>query len=256
MQSSSTTARNKTAQPLVFKGNAYTLTTLQLLTLDLEQIQAALIDKIAQAPKFFERIPLVLDLQKLTSELTAMNLSELLGCLRKHQLIPIGIRGANSELQQAAIAQGIACLSDMKVPESKSETKTEELKTLAKGKEKAQTITITPTSASPTRVITQPVRSGQQIYVPGGDLIVLATVSHGAEILADGNIHVYAPLRGRALAGVMGDTNTYIFCQSLEAELISVAGQYRISEQLKETDAWQKSAQISLSDGHLRIAPL
>ncbi len=227
-------------QPLVFKGNAYTLTTLQLMTLELEHIKATLADKIAQAPKFFEHIPLVLDLQKLTSEISAEHLREVLNCLRQHKLIPIGIRGADATLQQTALAQGIACLSDTKMTES------------APTKETAK---VQVSASSPTRIITQPVRSGQQIYAQGGDLIVLATVSHGAEILADGSIHVYAPLRGRALAGVMGDTNTYIFCQSLEAELISVAGHYRISEQLKET-AWQRAAQISLSDGHLRIAPL
>jgi septum site-determining protein MinC len=239
MQSS--TIRN--TQPLVFKGNAYTLTTLQLLSLDIAHIQAALADKIAQAPKFFEHIPLVLDLQKLSAELDDIDLLGLLECLRQHKLIPIGIRGANLPLQEKALEQGLACLSDTKVTET---PQPKESKTQVKSQ---------PSASTPTRIITQPVRSGQQIYVPGGDLIVLATVSHGAEILADGNIHVYAPLRGRALAGVMGDTNTYIFCQSLEAELISVAGQYRISEQLKET-TWQQAAQISLCDGHLRIAPL
>lgn len=239
----SNTTRN---QALVFKGNAYTLTTLQLMTLDLEQIQATLADKIAQAPKFFEKIPLVLDLQKLTGELSDFDFLQIVQCLRKHKLVPIGVRGATIPLQQTAIEHGLACLSDTKSQSDKPEP----LEATPKDQEKTQAI-----GSTATRVITQPVRSGQQIYVPGGDLIVLATVSHGAEILADGNIHVYAPLRGRALAGVMGDTNTYIFCQSLEAELVSVAGQYRISEQLKET-AWQQAVQISLSDGHLRIASL
>lgn len=234
-------------QPLVFKGNAYTLTTLQLLSLDLDRIQDALKDKIAQAPKFFEYIPVVLDLQKLTNDPSEYKLSDLVTCLRSHKLIPVGVRGAHATVQEQAKEQGLACLSDTKVMET-AQTK-DAPKTAAKAK--AQ-----PVASSATRIITQPVRSGQQIYAQGGDLIVLSTVSHGAEILADGNIHVYAPLRGRALAGVMGDTNTYIFCQSLEAELISVAGQYRISEQLKETSAWENSAQISLVEGHLRIAPL
>lgn len=241
MQSSTT----RKTQPLVFKGNAYTLTTLQLLSLDLEHIQSVLIDKIAQAPKFFEHIPLVLDLQKITSEQDDVNLMQIVNCLRQHKLLPIGVRGATAKIQEQAKEHGLACLSDTKVIDA---TQNKESKTSIKSPP-------TPPPSS-TRIITQPVRSGQQIYAQGGDLIVLSTVSHGAEILADGNIHVYAPLRGRALAGVMGDANTYIFCQSLEAELISVAGQYRISEQLKETDVWENSAQISLVDGHLRIAPL
>lgn len=232
-------------QPLVFKGNAYTLTTLQLLSLDLDRIQDALKDKIAQAPKFFEYIPVVLDLQKLTMDPSEYKLSDLLSCLRSHKLIPVGVRGAHALIQEQAKEQGLACLSDTKVME------TTQTKAAPKAQVKPQAV-----ASTATKIITQPVRSGQQIYAQGGDLIVLSTVSHGAEILADGNIHVYAPLRGRALAGVMGDTNTYIFCQCLEAELISVAGQYRISEQLKETSSWEKSAQISLSEGHLRIASL
>lgn len=242
MQSSTT----HKVQPLVFKGNAYTLTTLQLLSLDLDHIQTVLVDKIAQAPKFFEHIPLVLDLQKITTEQDTLDLMQVVNCLRQHKLLPVGVRGANSKVQAQAKENGLACLSDTKVIDTAQNKE-------SKKQEKAQ-VTTPPPSA--TKIITQPVRSGQQIYAEGGDLIVLSTVSHGAEILADGNIHVYAPLRGRALAGVMGDTSTYIFCQSLEAELVSVAGQYRISEQLKETSSWEKAAQISLVDDHLRIAEL
>jgi septum site-determining protein MinC len=243
MQSST----SRKTQPLVFKGNAYTLTTLQLLSLDLEHIQTVLADKIAQAPKFFEHIPLVLDFQKITTEQDDLNLMQIVNCLREHKLLPIGVRGANTRIQEQAKEHGLACLSDTKVIEAAHNKD-------AKNKTEIKSPPTPPPSA--TRIITQPVRSGQQIYAQGGDLIVLSTVSHGAEILADGNIHVYAPLRGRALAGVMGDANTYIFCQSLEAELISVAGQYRISEQLKETSAWENSAQISLVEGHLRIESL
>jgi septum site-determining protein MinC len=105
------------------------------------------------------------------------------------------------------------------------------------------------------KLITQPVRSGQQIYARGGDLVVCAPVSPGAELLADGHIHVYGPLRGRALSGVLGNVNAYIFCQSLEAELISVAGQYRISENLKDT-CWKQPAKIYLQEGHLQIQTL
>ncbi|NHO64573.1 septum site-determining protein MinC [Aestuariicella hydrocarbonica] len=107
----------------------------------------------------------------------------------------------------------------------------------------------------PTKVITTPVRSGQQIYAAGGDLIVLAPVSAGAELLADGNIHVYGPLRGRALAGVNGNTEARVFCQSLEAELISIAGYFRVNEDLRDKH-WKKSVQASLTDETLNIEPL
>ncbi len=108
----------------------------------------------------------------------------------------------------------------------------------------------------PTRVITTPVRGGQQIYAQGGDLIVLAPVSPGAELLADGNIHVYAPLRGRALAGLKGDTRARIFCQRLSAELLSIAGQYKIEEDLRREPLWGEPVQISLSGHMLNITRL
>ena len=108
---------------------------------------------------------------------------------------------------------------------------------------------------SNTKLITEPVRSGQQIYARGADLIVLAPVSHGAELLADGHIHIYGPLRGRALAGVTGDETARIFCQYLEAELISIAGQYKISEDIEQS-VWRMATDISLKEGHLHIQPL
>lgn len=108
---------------------------------------------------------------------------------------------------------------------------------------------------SNTKIIQEPVRSGQQIYARNGDLIVLAPVSHGSELLADGNIHVYGPLRGRALAGVTGDTKTHIFCKSIEAELISIAGQYKISEDIDET-LWETAVDIYFEDDRLHIRPL
>src|SRR5207237_3532700 len=89
-----------------------------------------------------------------------------------------------------------------------------------------------PPSPAKPRLITQPVRSGTQIYARGTDLVVTAPVSAGAEIMADGNIHVYAALRGRALAGADGDVEARIFCSRLEAELISIAGRYLVSDQI------------------------
>ena len=97
---------------------------------------------------------------------------------------------------------------------------------------------------------TEPVRSGQQIYAAGGDLVVLAAVGAGAEVLADGNIHVYGPLRGRAIAGAAGDTSARIFCASLDAELVSIAGFYCVSESIDPAFAKQR-VQISLAGEQL-----
>lgn len=112
-----------------------------------------------------------------------------------------------------------------------------------------------PPAPMQSKIITTPVRSGQQVYAAGGDLIVMSSVSAGAEILADGNIHVYGALRGRALAGVRGDSKARIFCQSLEAELISIAGSFKLDEDLRG-ELWKKPAQASLSDEALNITGL
>ena len=114
--------------------------------------------------------------------------------------------------------------------------------------------TLTPPTAN-CKIISTPVRSGQQIYAAGGDLIVLAPVSAGAELLADGNIHVYGALRGRALAGVKGDTNARVFCQSQEAELISIAGCFMVDEDLR-SDHWKQPVQVILKDESLQIQSL
>ena len=99
-------------------------------------------------------------------------------------------------------------------------------------------------------------RGGQQIYAQGGDLVVVSSVSPGAELLADGNIHVYGPMRGRALAGIKGDTKARIFCQQLTAELVSIAGQYKVSEDLRRDPLWGASVQVNLSGDVLNIIRL
>lgn len=109
--------------------------------------------------------------------------------------------------------------------------------------------------AEPTLVIDRPLRSGQRIYAKG-DVVVLGLVSNGAEVIAEGNIHIYAPLRGRALAGVHGNHDARIFCTSLEAELISIAGIYRTTEVPLADDVRGKPAQIRLEEEKLLIEPL
>jgi septum site-determining protein MinC len=216
------------------KGSLFTLTTFLLESGDLAGIEQQLSNAIKQAPKFFDNTPLVIDLKKF-SETGDIHFPNLLTLLRGFKLIPIGIRGGTPQLQQQAAQAGMAILPE----------------------EKKAAVEATPAPApqpvkSKTKLITIPIRSGQQIYAQGGDLIVLAPVSVGSELLADGNIHVYGPLRGRALAGVLGDTTARIFCSSLEAELVSIAGQYKVSEQLKEF-GWKAAVNIELLDGNLKI---
>ncbi|WOD18816.1 septum site-determining protein MinC [Paraburkholderia kirstenboschensis] len=110
-------------------------------------------------------------------------------------------------------------------------------------------------TSSQTMVVEKPLRSGQRIYAKG-DLVVLGLVSYGAEVIAEGNIHIYAPLRGRALAGVQGNHDARIFCTCLEPELISIAGIYRTTENPLPADVLGKAVQIWLEDEKLMIEPL
>jgi septum site-determining protein MinC len=229
-----------------FKSGAFTLPVIQLYAADMQRFDSELGDKVQQAPRFFENAPVIIDLQKISSDETEIDFERLCHILKRHRLCAIGLRGGSMKQQAEAQAAGFVLLGESPIREEKrteerTETRIEALPNIS-----------TPSDRSPTRVITQPVRSGQQIYARGGDLLVLAHVSAGAELLADGHIHVYGALRGRALAGITGDTETHIFCSSLEAELISIAGHYRVSEDLKE-NLWKCPAHISLNGEQLLI---
>ncbi len=238
------------------KGGLYPLTALQLLGNDLPVFERQLTIKIEQAPKFFNNAPVVIDLQKLHQPSTLIDFKKLIEILLHKKLIPVGIKGGLPEQQAAAALAGLPTLQEGTKETQKTEAAAE-LPPAALSIPPAEIAGKKPVDSlsSNSRIIKDPIRSGQQIYARGGDLIVLAPVSHGAELLADGNIHIYGPLRGRALAGVSGDPNAHIFCQSLEAELISIAGQYKISEDI-DPALWRLPVDISLDAGRLHIRPL
>lgn len=225
---------NMTQSAFQLKGSAYTLTVLLLLSSDIAAITDQLRNTVKQNPRFFQNTPIILDLQKIAKTDCHIDFTMLCNRLKLHSLIPVGVCGATPLQQQEAIAAGLAVLTSTKVAQpSKSET--------------------TKTNSS-SKLVTKPVRSGQQIYAKDGDLIILNSVSAGAELLADGNIHVYGALRGRALAGINGNTNARIFCKTLAAELISIAGHYWVSENLQ--DSQRENVQFFLENDHLQIADL
>lgn len=245
----STIAPPKTAT-FQLKGGLYPLTALQMLGNDLRSFEQQLKSKISQAPKFFHQAPIVIDLQKLNHQdpPPELNFKVLLEILTANDLKPVGVRGGLPEQQIAASEAGLPILQESGKETSKP---TQTLNAAKPGVEITRS-SVKEIHGTNSKVITEQVRSGQQIYVRGGDLIVLAPVSHGSELLADGHIHVYAPLRGRALAGVTGDENAHIFCHSLEAELISIAGQYKISEDIDQ-DLWRLPVKVSLQNGRLHM---
>lgn len=224
------------------------ITVLELARNDLEGLDRQLAAKVAQAPNFFSNAPLVLALDKLPADQGSVDLPGLMRVCRQHGLRTLAIRASRIEDIAAAIAVDIPVLPPSGARERVLELSPVETK---KTPEKPPEPSI-----KPTRVITSPVRGGQQIYAQGGDLVVVSSVSPGAELLADGNIHVYGPMRGRALAGVKGDTKARIFCQQLSAELLSIAGQYKVSEDLRRDPLWGAGVQVSLSGDVLNIIRL
>lgn len=237
------------------KGGMLTMTVIELLRQEPDRFARQLAEKVGQAPNFFKDTPVVISLDKLDSDLDNTTLSHLLRICREYGMQPMALRGAESFRRLAQQAGLVLMLP------GRGRDKPTELEPRPAQAQPAVAASPAPAEKPPApepasnRVITQPIRSGQQVYARGGDLVVLAPVSPGSELLADGNIHVYGPLRGRALAGVRGNAEARIFCQSLEAELVSIAGHYKVAEDLRR-HLWKEAAQISLDGDSLKIAPL
>jgi len=209
------------------KAAGFTLPVIRLLGLDMDAVAEQLGAKVEQAPDFFRNTPVVIDLTGLTETAGEGQFPQLVGLLRGYGMIPFGVRGGTQAQHSAAEAMELAILGDALMRRAASAARPGQ----DSGQPQRSETEARPTPTSGFTLITRPVRSGQRVYAPG-DLSVVAAVSAGAELMADGNIHVYGALRGRALAGMKGDTEARIFCQNLEAELVSVAGHYRVSENI------------------------
>jgi septum site-determining protein MinC len=218
------------------KADMVALTVMQLQTINLGEIAVELKLTISKAPRFFEKAPLVIDVREVNAN--GLDLAGLLGLFKEYSIVPIGIRGLNELQQTAAEELGLPCLQAPSVVEGKP----------AVAKQSA---------AAPlpegAKVLTKAVRAGTKVYAKGQDLIVIGPVNVGAECIADGNIHVYGPLRGRALAGASGNAEARIFCHSLEAELIAIAGHYQVRENMQVPTENAGMLQIFLSDNKLSI---
>ncbi|MBS3964951.1 MAG: septum site-determining protein MinC [Methylomonas sp.] len=242
---------------LEFKSTSLTVPVLILTGSDGKTIEQQIKDKVAQAPEFFKHSPLLVDLQKLNAQHADLAIDVLIASIRQQGFMPIGIRGGTDSQNQVALSLGLPvhALHGGNVPlNSKPEAK---VLSMPEIEDPASSVDDSSASDSPqnngieNKLIDHPVRSGQRVYARG-DLIVTASVSVGAEIMAEGNIHVYGTLRGRALAGVLGNTAARIFCSDLQAELISIAGIYQLSDDLG-SHAPHKPVQISLDKQTLLI---
>ena len=221
--------------PIELKGSSFTLSVVHLHNCDPEVIRQALQEKVEQAPAFLKNAPVVINVATLNG-VAVWNVIQ--RAVTAAGLRVVGICGCKDERQKRSIARaGLPLLNE------------------GKGQKAAPQAPVPDNAPAKTRIISTPVRSGQQIYARNSDLIVTSSVSAGAELIADGNIHIYGNMRGRALAGASGDTQCQIFCTHLGAELVSIAGQYWLSDQIPSEYLGQ-AARLSLLDNALTIQPL
>lgn len=240
---------DETLQPIFkLKGSLFTLTIMQILRNDIAEFNKQLADLIKKSANFLQHAPIVIDLSELGDDLDTLDLSGVVAALRMQGLIPVGVRGVSERCKEKVLASGLALLAHHGGQMVDSKHQRQNTKEPA-----GKTVNTAAGKTTKSKLITQSVRSGQQVYAEGGDLIILGSVSPGAEILADGHIHVYGYLRGRVLAGVMGDVSARIFCKSLEAELISIAGRYLVSENIQQFKKSHHPMQICLENDQLKF---
>ena len=216
------------------------LVSLLLKSTDLAAMADELKARFGDVPDFFDNDPLVLDLSPLEGK-GDVDFGELLHLLRGYRVVPVAVRGGSDEQMQQAVHKGLAVANELRVISPAAAPAIPAIAPAAPRKE-------TPT-ALPALIVDKPLRSGQQVYARGRDLIVMSMVNAGAEVIADGHIHVYAPLRGKAIAGAKGNADARIFSLALEAELLSIAGVYRTSDVALPPEVLGKPTQVRLEGG-------
>lgn len=233
------------------------LVALLLKTTHLPTLKAEWLTQFGENPDFFDLDPLVIDLSPLAQQPNAEDVPDfkaLLSLLRGHRVCPIAVKGGTPAQMAAALATGLVAAADVVLTRTPVPEPALADPPVAPAPdthpEVAALVPPAPTAAGlPALVVDKPLRSGQQVYARGRDLVVMAMVNPGAEVIADGHIHVYAPLRGKAIAGARGNGDARIFALSMEAELISIAGIYRTSDVPLPADVQGRPAMVSLQVG-------
>jgi septum site-determining protein MinC len=220
------------------RGHLYNLVTLRLIEPEDHRFFPQLQNAIARAPEFFRHAPVVLDATAVAGR-PPPNMAEFARRLRQQRLVPVGVQNGDEAWTQAALNAGLGLF-----PPGRPAEMLRRQDTGPAGPQEAVRPVAQPDPAMPpvpageagrvATVVTEPVRAGQQIHARGGDLVVLAPVSPGAELLAEGHVHVYSSLRGRAHAGIGGNHDARIFCYSLHAQLVSIAGLYLVNAEIDE----------------------
>lgn len=235
-------------RPIRLKGRSFLALALTP-ELPFEDWLARLDDLAARSAGFFLRRPVLLDVDGL--DIDRSQLRDLVEQLGRRSVRIMGIEGARPSLLGADLPPGLADgrpVSDFEAPVAEKEDE-------AATPQSTAPIVPQPAKATPSMIVTEPVRSGQSIFFPEGDVTLVGSVASGAEIVAGGSIHIYGTLRGRAMAGTMGNASARIFCRKLEAELISIDGYYKTAEDM-EPGLRGKAVQIWLEDDAIKTETL
>lgn len=224
------------------KSATLALLALRLKSADLQVLADELQAHYGDLPDFFDDDLLVVDLAALPAEADAqpVDFARLIDLLRPLRLHPVGVRGGSPAQMAAAAHAGLPLAPDLRPQQAPQSQQPQQSPAPGPGAE---------LPAPGALVIDRPLRSGQQVYARGRDLVLLAMVNPGAEVIADGHIHVYAPLRGRAIAGARGWPEARVFAHAMQPELVSIAGVYRTSEEPLPEPVWGRAAWVSLRTG-------
>lgn len=229
------------------------IANLRIRTLDVAQLVQEMHERVQRAPKLFGRAAVIVDFGGLTRLPDAATARSLLDGLRDAGVLPVALAYGTSETEALAEQLGLPLLAKFRAQYERvgepaaSATPAPAAETPKPAAPKAAT------ASQPGMVQKQPVRSGQQMYAENRDLTVLSTVGAGAEVIADGSIHIYGPLRGRALAGAQGNADARIFCREFHAELVAVAGHYKVLDEVPK-ELHGKPVQVWLEKDQLKIA--
>ena len=243
------------------------IANLRIRTLDVDRLAAEMRERVDRAPKLFARAAVIVDFNTLPGIPDTKTARGLVDALRDAGVLPVALAYGSSDNATLAEALGLPLLAKFRAQyepvagaepvgaasAAKSPPATEDVAARAAPAEATETAP--PPAAQPGLMQTTPVRSGQQVYADNRDLTVLGMVGAGAEVIADGSIHVYGALRGRALAGAQGNEKARIFCREFLAELVAIAGHYKVLEEIPQ-DLRGKPAQVWLDGDELKIAAL
>ncbi len=245
------------------------IANLRVRTLDVERLGTEMRERVARAPKLFERAAVIVDFGGLPGTPDVATARALLDALRAAGVIPVALAYGSTDNERLAVELGLPLLAKFRAQYESQDaappaehSRTEPARTeparaeaAAPAAPRSEAARVVAPPGEPGMMVSAPIRSGQQIYAEQRDLTILATVGAGAEVISDGSIHIYGALRGRALAGARDNEKARIFCREFHAELVAIAGHYKVMEDIP-ADLRGKAVQVWLDNGQIHIAAL